>query len=379
MLKSFIGLLSFVFILPASLQNVSTPTTTATEAPHIQVALLLDTSNSMDGLIDQAKSQLWKMVNELATSKKDGQSPEIEIALYEYGNDRLAATEGYIRQVTGLTADLDLVSEKLFALTTNGGSEYCGYVIKEATKQLTWSDDNTDMKIIIIAGNEPFTQGPEPYREACKSAIGKGIMVNTIFCGNYEEGISTSWKDGADLADGKYFNIDLDQKVVHIPTPYDQQIIELNQKLNSTYIGYGSMGEERVMMQSTQDANAASYGAGNARERASVKAKKTYKNTSWDLVDAAEADEEAIEKLDNDDLPKEMQGMTKEEQKKYVEGKAKERTAIQKEILELEQKANAYQNEKRKEMAEGGEDTLDKVMSKAMREQAKQKGFEIDN
>ena len=36
----------------------------------IQVALLLDTSNSMDGLIDQAKSQLWKMVNELATTKK---------------------------------------------------------------------------------------------------------------------------------------------------------------------------------------------------------------------------------------------------------------------------------------------------------------------
>ncbi|MCK7528196.1 MAG: hypothetical protein MZV64_66800 [Ignavibacteriales bacterium] len=40
----------------------------------IQLALLLDTSNSMDGLIDQAKSQLWKIVNELATSKKDGQA-----------------------------------------------------------------------------------------------------------------------------------------------------------------------------------------------------------------------------------------------------------------------------------------------------------------
>ncbi|MBK7407251.1 MAG: VWA domain-containing protein [Saprospirales bacterium] len=378
MLKSFIGLLSFVFILPATVQNVPTPAATTAEAPHIQVALLLDTSNSMDGLIDQAKSQLWKMVNELATSKKDGLSPKIEIALYEYGNDRLAATEGYILQVTGLTADLDLVSEKLFALTTNGGSEYCGYVIKEATKQLTWSDDNSDMKIIIIAGNEPFNQGPEPYREACQSAIGKGIMVNTIFCGNYDEGVSTLWKDGADLADGKYFNIDLDQKVVHIPTPYDQRIIELNQKLNSTYIGYGSLGEERVMMQSTQDANAASYGAGNARERASVKAKATYKNTSWDLVDAAEADEEVIDKLDKDDLPEEMQGMTKEEQKKYVEAKATERTTIQKEILELEQKANTFQNEKRKEMAEGGEDTLDKVMSKAMREQARQKGFEID-
>ena len=379
MLKSFLGLISFVLVLPATFQNVSS-TEPAAEAPHIQVALLLDTSNSMDGLIDQAKSQLWKMVNELATAKKDGQSPDIEIALYEYGNDGLSAAEGYIRQVTGLTTDLDLVSDKLFALTTNGGSEYCGFVIKEAVKQLTWSDDNTDMKIIIIAGNEPFDQGPEPYREACKTAIENGIMINTIFCGNYDEGVRTFWKDGADLADGKYFNIDQDQKVVHIPTPYDQRIIELNQKLNSTYIGYGDLGEERVMMQSAQDSNAAAYGAANARERASVKAKKTYKNTSWDLVDAVEADEEAIDKLDKDDLPEEMKNMTKEEQKAYVEAKAKERETIQTEILDLEQKAKTYQDEKRKEMAENGdENTLDKVMSKAMREQAKQKGFEIDN
>ena len=51
----------------------------------IQVALLLDTSGSMDGLIEQAKSQLWKMVNELSSSTKGGKSPDIELALYEYG------------------------------------------------------------------------------------------------------------------------------------------------------------------------------------------------------------------------------------------------------------------------------------------------------
>ena len=58
------------------------------EPAKIQVAILLDTSNSMDGLIDQAKSQLWKMVNELALAKdENGHIPNIEIALYDYGND----------------------------------------------------------------------------------------------------------------------------------------------------------------------------------------------------------------------------------------------------------------------------------------------------
>jgi len=31
------------------------------DTKNIQVALLLDTSNSMDGLIDQAKAQLWEI------------------------------------------------------------------------------------------------------------------------------------------------------------------------------------------------------------------------------------------------------------------------------------------------------------------------------
>ena len=377
MMKSFLGLLSFLVVMPATVENLPLQST-GEKTPHIQVALLLDTSNSMDGLIDQAKSQLWKMVNELATSKKDGESPAIEIALYEYGNDGLSGSEGFIRQVTPLTADLDLVSDKLFALATNGGSEYCGYVINRAVGQLKWSDDNSDMKIIIIAGNEPFDQGPEAYRDACKSAIGKGIMVNTIFCGNYDEGVRTYWKDGADLADGKYFNIDLDQQVIHIPTPFDQRILDLNQKLNSTYIGYGMEGEQRMEMQSAQDANAATYGAANAAERASFKAKKSYNNASWDLVDAMEEDSAVIEKLDKDDLPAEMKDMSKEEQKAYVEEKSKEREAIRQEILDLEAQAKSFQDEKRLEMSTGGEDTLDKVMSKAIREQAETKGYKFN-
>jgi nitric oxide reductase activation protein len=114
----------------------------------IQVALLLDTSNSMDGLIDQAKSRLWNIVNTLTTLKYSGKTPDIEIALYEYGNDGLAQQSNYIRQVTPLTTDLDLISEKLFALKTNGGNEYCGAVIQDATKKLQWGKENNNMKLI---------------------------------------------------------------------------------------------------------------------------------------------------------------------------------------------------------------------------------------
>jgi len=152
---------------------------------YIKVALLLDTSNSMDGLINQAKAQLWDIVNQLSYARCDNDAPNLQIALYEYGNDNLPPTEGYIRQVLGFSDDLDEISEKLFSLTTNGGVEFCGEVIKTSLRQLSWGNNPDDLKLIFIAGNEPFTQGSTNYKEVTTDAKEKGIVVNTIFCGDF--------------------------------------------------------------------------------------------------------------------------------------------------------------------------------------------------
>ena len=296
------------------------------EGSTVQVAILLDTSNSMDGLIDQAKSQLWKMVNELALARdKDGNIPNIEIALYEYGNDNLSALEGYIRQVVPLSTDLDLISEKLFGLSTNGGNEYCGQVIHTSTKQLDWTNSNDDLKMIFIAGNEPFTQGNVDYAGAVQKRHFGSIIVNTIFCGDYQNGINTKWKDGADLADGKYMNIDQNDKVVHIDAPQDKEINRLNGELNDTYIGYGHYGFERKKMQNTQDMNAAGYGAANTSQRAVSKASSNYKNADWDLVDAVEDESVDLNEISDDQLPEEMKKMDKKERKEYIDKKAEKR------------------------------------------------------
>ncbi len=50
----------------------------------------------MDGLIDQAKSRLWKIVNELAAAKKHGRAPRLQVALFEYGKNCIPAAAGYL-------------------------------------------------------------------------------------------------------------------------------------------------------------------------------------------------------------------------------------------------------------------------------------------
>lgn len=346
----------------------------ATGKSKIQVALLLDTSNSMDGLIDQAKAQLWKMVNRLADAQRQNEGITLEIALYEYGNDGLDAAVGHIRLVHPLSTDLDGLSEKLFNLKTNGGEEYCGWVIKTSVIELPWSNTPDDLRIIVIAGNEPFHQGPVDFRNSCGLANDKGIIINTIHCGDYATGVNGEWKTGADLGKGKYMIIDTDKKVVHINTPYDARIIECNERLNRTYIGYGHEGEMKKERQVMQDKNAASYGASNVAQRAAAKSKSTYKNEDWDVVDAAKADEKFVEKLQAEEMPAEFKGKSKEEIKKEIEKLSAERETIRKELAELEKKMAAYIAEETKKQG-AGEETLDNVLIQTVVEQAKSKGF----
>lgn len=335
------------------------------------IALLLDTSNSMDGLIDQAKSQLWRIVNELTSAKcKDGARPSVKIALYEYGNDNLSIRNGYVRLVNPLTSDLDLISEKLFSLTTNGGSEYCGYVIRQSLRELNWSDSKADLKMVFIAGNEPFTQGSVPYAEACALAKEKDVTINTIYCGSYSEGAKTGWKRGADLTGGTYMSIEQDRKTVYIASPYDAQIDALNVQLNATYIYYGRQGASRKEQQLAQDRNAESYGQANKVERAVAKSSHVYRNTTWDLVDAYQEDEAVITRTPSEELPEEMRGMTTEQKRKYIEQKTAERRRIQQQIRELNEKRRSYiAQQSQKE----GDAMLDEAMLKAIRQKAQTK------
>jgi len=361
-----------IFMLTASVYAEPVPKETPSKDQTIMLALLLDTSNSMDGLIDQAKSQLWKIVNELSAAKcNDGSRPHIKIALYEYGNDGLSSSAGYIRQVNALTDDLDVISEKLFALTTNGGNEFCGHVIQTSLQQLAWSSSNADLKMIFIAGNEPFTQGHVSYRAACSLAKEKDVVVNTIFCGGFDEGLQTDWKSGADLTGGTYMSIEQNRKTVYIATPYDQQIEAMNNQLNDTYVYYGSSGAYKKQLQSTQDRNAESYGQSNKVERAVSKSSHAYRNSTWDLVDAAKDDEKVISETKEEELPKEMKGMTVQQRTIYVKQKAAERSRIQSEIQSLNQKRQAYITSHTSQ--ESKDAMLDAAMIKAVKAQAKTK------
>lgn len=343
----------------------------------IQVGILFDTSNSMDGLIDQAKSRIWSIVNEVSSLTYNGLPPTIEIAIYQYGNDGLSIENNYIKKVLDLSSDLDLISQKLFGLTTNGGSEFCGAVIKESLDDLNWSNDPNDLKMIYIAGNEGFDQGPIEYAKSCASASNKKIYINTIYCGNYDQGVREHWKDGATLGKGDYFNIDSDKAIAHIKTPYDEDIRAYNDSINTTYLGYGSAGIRKKAMQLEQDGNAAMQSEAVATERAISKSKKSaYKNSEWDLLDAVEEGKPVAE-IAESELPDEFKGLTDEQKKEKIEVLKADRDKFQTKIDELAKERQVYIDEEMKKKSEAGDlDDFGTSVNESILKKANSIGFE---
>lgn len=338
----------------------------------IQAAILLDVSNSMDGLIEQAKAQLWNMVSTMGKVKcDDAATPKIEIALYEYGRTTNDVKQGYVKQINGFISDLDSLSQNLFSLKTNGGDEFCGHVIYSSLKELQWDPSPDNYKVIFIAGNEDFLQGDIVYTKSCGEAKQKGVIVNTIYCGDRAQGIKEHWNLAGECGNGSFTNIDQDAKEVEIPTPYDSALFVLNDKLNGTYLTYGYKAAYYAENQAKQDKlnTNMSKGAGLKRIKAKSNA-KVYDNSSWDLIDAKQSDSLAIKKLDRKLLPDSLKNKSLAELEKMVDNKSKERSNIQKEIVALNtQRDNFIAAEKVKLANKNNAATLETEVEKIIKEQ----------
>jgi hypothetical protein len=365
------------FSSPSKEKIPGTPVKTKSK---IQAAILLDVSNSMDGLIDQAKAQLWNMVSVMGKAKCDGETPRIEIALYEYGRTSNDVSKGYVKQISPFTSDLDKLSEHLFSLTTYGGEEYCGQVIHSSLDELNWDADPNSYKLIFISGNEDFLQGKIQYTQACAEAKKKGVIVNTIYCGDRLQGIKEHWNLLGECGNGSFTNINADARPEDIPTPYDSTLITLNDKLNGTYIYYGAKGQERKALQYSMDQNNTMTSASAGVNRIAVKGKKTtYNNAGWDLIDAKDEDRKVLEKVDFKTLPDSLQNKTKTELEVIVNEKANERNRIQKEIQEVNAKREIYITaERTKKLKHNTDQTLETEVEKLIREQAKRFNMKIE-
>jgi hypothetical protein len=349
-------------------------TPTVADGHVIELAICLDTSGSMDGLIHSARQKLWTIVNDLARAEP---TPRLRVALLSYGNDGHDRENGWVRVETPFTEDLDTVSQRLFALTTNGGTELVGRAVQTALQELDWHSSAAALRMIFVAGNESADQdGQVAVHAICREATGRGIDVNSIYCvyGDDDSEVRPGWRELAGSGNGEFAMIDQDNGTLVIATPYDQALIALSGELNETYIPFGAAGQAGCSNQAAQDANAVLMNSANAASRAATKAGKLYA-CSWDLVDATRNGEIDLAEVDENDLPESMRALTHAQRVARVEAMRERRTKLQGRISELDRLRQTLLTKELARQATTNVGSFDLAIRGALRRKAESKGF----
>jgi hypothetical protein len=343
----------------------------ATRAPsEVDLAIALDTSGSMDGLIDSARQKLWDVVNVMAKAQPQ---PKLRVGLLSYGNNDHDPAVGWVAIDSDLSGDLDTIYAKLFALRTNGGEEYVARAVQTATERLSWRANA--LKILFVAGNEPATQDPVvPLERALGLARERGILVNAIYCGSERAGEAVGWRQVASLGKGEFASIDQDHAVA-IATPMDATLGALSAQLNGTYLAFGPLGGAAAANQALQDQNALSRGGAVAASRAVAKSSPMYKAEGWDLVDAVKDGKKSVAKMPVAELPEPMKPMAPADRERYVEEKTKERSQLQARIAEVAKQRDQFIAAEKAKHKPGAPAALDDALTHTLREEATKAGF----
>lgn len=342
----------------------------------IDLVICLDTSNSMEDLLDSARMRLWDIVNELARMTP---TPELRVGLVTYGSPAVASEEeGYVSVRSDLTDDLDTMQGLLMELTTDGGEELVGWALEAAVDRMSWSRDPQGLRLVFIAGNESADQGVEDvdFRAVAEQARRDDIVINALFAGPREQAEDMRWPEVARAGTGNFTAIDATASLMQVETPQDAELLRLNARLNETYIPYGERGAAGLANQRAQDNNATRLGVQSCSSRIVAKGTALYDNASWDLVDAVMQDDFQWGALLDEDLPEALRPMSRPEREAHVAARRAEREEIQAAIQELSEQRELFLREWRRErLASAG---LDDGLRDALVAQATAKGFSCE-
>jgi hypothetical protein len=325
--------------------------------PKVEVVFCIDTTGSMQGLIDGAKQKIWAICNQIASGKP---TPDLKVGLVAY-RDR---GDEYITKTFELTDDLDSIHGHLMALKADGGGdepESVNEALHVAVNHVNWSHDKNVLRIIYLVGDAPpHMDYPNDihYPTTCKAAVEKGIIINTIQCGSIQS-TTPFWKEIAHLSEGRFVQVAQDGGVQTVSTPFDKRLAEINSALTQTAVVYGnatmqSHGYALCEQAITQAPCAAPRGGAvaacapmsapamcSAADRAGYCA-RTGQVGQFDLLDNIKAGKVKLEDVRTEELPTAMQKMTVAERRTYLAKIEQDRSKLQTEALELDRKRSDY-------------------------------------
>jgi Mg-chelatase subunit ChlD len=305
--------------------------------PTVEVVFCLDTTGSMSGLIDGAKTKIWQICNQIINGKP---APALKVGLVAFRDKG----DAYITKVYDLSDDLDAVYSEMRTYKAEGGGdepESVNAALDDAVNKIKWSTDKKTLRIIFLVGDAPpHMDYPDDvkYPITCKKASERGIIINTIQCGNSAECMKY-WKDICEKANGSFVQIPQAGGIVPIASPFDERLAKINVELARNTLVFGTAAKKEADNKKIKEASTLTPAA--AADRVSYLAKEGLAAT-YDLLDTIRAGKIKLETLKEEELPDEMRKIPAPERREYLDRISKERARLIKEAVDLDRQRSAH-------------------------------------
>jgi len=337
---AFVGLAASLALAAGAKSALSSP---HTRAKHIEVAFVLDTTGSMAGLIDGAKRKIWSIANSIVDINPNA---EIRMALIGYRD----IGDDYVVKSYEMSDDIQGLYGNLLRFRADGGGdgpESVNEALDVAISDLDWSDSDDVRRIVFLVGDAPphmDYQDDRKYPDTLREARQRGIIVNTVQAGEAPDTFEY-WQEMAKLGGGKYFAIPQDGGQVDIiASPYDNDILKLQQKIDGTVVPYGTREQQAALEGkiSERAAAPAAVQVDNSEFYSKRTGKKEVVTGGGDLLDDVRNNVRAIEDIKDDELPTELKGKSADELRVIVTERTDKRAKMEAEMTDLVRKRDEF-------------------------------------
>jgi hypothetical protein len=344
--------------------------------PAVEVAFVLDTTGSMAALIEGAKRKIWSIAT---TIVDENPGAEIRMGLVAYRD----IGDEYVTRRVELTADIQDLYAQLLELRARGGGDWPESVneaLHEGITRLAWTQGPEVSRIVFLVGDAPphmdYAQDVK-YPEALKIAHERDIVVNAVQAGDARDTLRV-WREIAQMGGGVYLPIPQDGgRVVVIETPFDGEIIELQERLNRTVLPYGPRFRKSSVEQKTRQAAAAPAPmaadmAGYLNRQARASSSAGVITGEGDLVADVAAGRQKLATVKDDELPDALRAMKPEERQEAIAWRQAERGTLNQRMTELVRKRDAFVAEQhKKQAAVKPADSFDQAVQNTLKAQIK--------
>jgi len=360
-----IFLMSLLITIASRAETIAPLPATQPAGKTIEVCFVLDTTGSMSGLIEGAKQKIWSIANSIVATNHGA---TVRFALVPY-RDR---GDEYVTKVFDLTDDLDKVYENLQTFKADGGGdtpESVNQALADAVGKIKWSVKPDVAKLIFLVGDAPpHMDYPDDvkYPETCQRAVKKGLIINTVQCGDIAE-TTPIWQQIAQRSEGSYVSLQQSGGMVTVATPMDDDIAALSGKIATLTMSYGPQEQQAAVSRKNALASSAPASVNADRACFNAAAGKTVQGRG-DLISDLREKQVKLEEVPKDQLPQQLQNLSRDEQQKLIDQQTQERDALSKKVAELSKKRQDYIDTENKRLAGHG-DAFDAKVSEIVQKE----------